>query len=49
MDSLQYAVYGVGAIGLLPLAANVISAAITARRKRRAAAIMRRFRDEMGL
>ena len=49
MDTLQYALYGIGALGLLPITCVAISAAWNARQHRRSARRMERFADRMGL
>ena len=49
MDTLQIALYGVGAIGLMPLTAVAIANALEMRRRRRTARMMERFADRMGL
>ena len=43
MDTLYPALYGVGALGLLPLAATVIGAIVRSHRERRRQAMLDRF------
>lgn len=47
-DALNYAVYGVGAIGFMPLVATAIAAACRARRDSRRRAMLNRFADRAG-
>jgi hypothetical protein len=48
MDTVTTAIYGIGAIALLPLALTSIGAIIRHRRERRRAAMLSRFADRMG-
>lgn len=48
MDAVQYAVYGVGSIALMPLFVTAIRAAARARRDRRRAAMLDRFNARVG-